>query len=67
MDCLKCNDCKVIPRESLNSEHRILVLYLCFRGQYQARKDSWRHRTRWWDLKGDKLKLFKNIMDKVGT
>ena len=29
MDYLKCNDCKVIPGESLTSQHRILVLDLC--------------------------------------
>ena len=46
VDCLKCNDCKVIPGESLASQHRILVLDLCFRGQYQARKDGGRRRTR---------------------
>ncbi|CAL5375401.1 unnamed protein product [Camellia sinensis] len=67
VDCLKCNDCKVIPGESLVSQHRILVLDLCFRGQYQARKDGGRRRTRWWDLKGDKLEIFKNRMDKEGT
>ena len=31
VDCLKCNDCKVIPGENLASQHRILVLDLCFR------------------------------------
>ncbi|CAL5400242.1 unnamed protein product [Camellia sinensis] len=67
VDCLKCNDCKVIPGESLVSQHRILILDLCFRGQYQARKDGGRRRTRWWDLKGDKLEIFKNRMDKEGT
>ena len=60
VDCLKCNDCKVIPGERLVSQHRILVLDLCFRGQYQVRKDGGRRRTRWWDLKGDKLEIFKN-------
>ncbi|GMP25038.1 hypothetical protein CsSME_00002089 [Camellia sinensis var. sinensis] len=67
VDCLKCNDCKVIPGESLVSQHRILVLDLCFRGQYQARKDGGRRRTRWWDLKGDKLEILQNRMDKEGT
>ncbi|GMP32464.1 hypothetical protein CsSME_00006208 [Camellia sinensis var. sinensis] len=44
---LKCNDCKVIPEESLTSQHRILVLDSCFRGQYQVRKDGGCRRTRW--------------------
>ncbi|KAF5946554.1 hypothetical protein HYC85_016782 [Camellia sinensis] len=40
VDRLICNDCKVIPGESLTSQYRILVLDLCFRGHYQARKDG---------------------------
>ena len=32
VDRLKCNDCKVIPEESLTSQYRILILDLCFRG-----------------------------------
>ncbi|GMP72725.1 hypothetical protein CsSME_00030653 [Camellia sinensis var. sinensis] len=48
VDCLKCNDCKVIHEQSLTSQHRILVLDLCFRGQYQVRKDVGLHRMRWW-------------------
>ncbi|GMP25558.1 hypothetical protein CsSME_00002369 [Camellia sinensis var. sinensis] len=67
VDRLKCNDCKVIRGESLTSQHRILVLNLCFRGQYQGRKDGGHRRMRWWDLKGDKLEIFKNKMDKEGT
>ena len=67
MNRLKYSDCKVIPGENLPSQHRILVLDLCFRAQYQARKDGGRRRTRWWDLKGDKLEIFKNRVDKEGT
>ena len=52
VDRLKYNNCKVIPRQSLTSQHKILVLDLYFEGQYQAREDSGCHRTRWWDLKG---------------
>ncbi|GMQ09841.1 hypothetical protein CsSME_00053081 [Camellia sinensis var. sinensis] len=46
--------------EQPDVSHRILVLDLCFKGQYQVRKYSGRCRTRWWDLKGDKLEIFKN-------
>ncbi|GMP69647.1 hypothetical protein CsSME_00028828 [Camellia sinensis var. sinensis] len=66
-DRLKCSDCKVITGESLTSQHRILVLDVCCKWQYQTRKDSGHRRTRWWDLNGDKLDTFKNRMDKEGT
>ncbi|XP_028061331.1 craniofacial development protein 2-like [Camellia sinensis] len=37
-DRLKRNNCKVIPRGSLTSQHRILILYLCFKNNTKLEK-----------------------------
>ncbi|XP_028110660.1 uncharacterized protein LOC114309161 [Camellia sinensis] len=67
IDRPKCNNYKVIPGENLTSQHRILVIDLCFKRKYQAKKDNGRRMTRRWDLKGDKLEIFTNRMVKEDT
>jgi hypothetical protein len=59
-DRLTCKDCKVIPGENLTSQHRIMVLDIDIKNQSRVRKVKINPRTRWWNLKGEKLELFKD-------
>lgn len=61
--CLICKDCKVIS-ESLMPQHRLSLLEIYNKGQYQTRKDIQNPRTKWWNLKGEKALVYK---DKIFT
>ena len=55
-------DCKVIPGETLTSQHRLTILDIHIKGQCCTRKDPINLRTRWWNLKGEKLVIFQERM-----
>ena len=38
-DRMLCRDCKVIPGESLEAQHRLLVLDVCIKGRCSIRKE----------------------------
>ena len=59
-DRLACKDCKVIPRESLITQHRVTLLDIHIKGQHCTRQDPRIPRTRWWNLKGEKLVVFQD-------
>ncbi|XP_058217647.1 uncharacterized protein LOC131328767 [Rhododendron vialii] len=61
-DRLTCKDCKVIPRECLVAQHRLLVLDICLKGNNKRRKETRCLRTKWWGLRGEKLQVFKEKM-----
>jgi hypothetical protein len=53
-------DCKVIPRESLTTEHKLLVIDIyikTWRGGNETIRCS---KVRWWNLKGEKIVSFSN-------
>ena len=52
-DRLACKDCKVIPGESLTSQHRLLIIDVQLQ-RWTRKKLSRYSRTKWWNLKGDK-------------
>ena len=54
-----CKNCKVIPGESLTTQHRVLVLDIIIKNQLRKRKENNNPRTRWWNLKGENLEHFK--------
>jgi Reverse transcriptase (RNA-dependent DNA polymerase). len=64
VDRLTCKDCKVIPGESLTTQHRVLVLDIAIKKQSRGRKENNNPRTRWWNLKGENLELFKDKVRK---
>lgn len=57
-----CKDCKFICKECLTSQHRLMVLDVCLKGQHRTTKETRRPRTRWRSLRGEKLEMFKGKM-----
>ncbi|XP_077223408.1 uncharacterized protein LOC143857020 [Tasmannia lanceolata] len=58
--------CKVTPGECLVTQHRLVVLDICIKRWKRKDRDVRHPRTRWWDLKGEKLKMFKDRLLKEG-
>ncbi|KAK8919297.1 hypothetical protein KSP39_PZI021493 [Platanthera zijinensis] len=62
MDKMICKDCKVIPGESLTTQHRLMVL------DVQIKYNKFRTRTKmlqkigWWNLKMEKQVAFKTVV-----
>jgi hypothetical protein len=54
-----CLDCKVVPRESVVPQHNRVVADFCFRIHTHRYKQAKFVRTKWWKLKGETSKLFK--------
>lgn len=54
-----CKDCKVIPGESLTTQHRVLILDVRVARHNQIRRRVTNPRIKWWQLKGVKLLMFK--------
>jgi hypothetical protein len=53
-----CLDCKVIPRESVVSQHNLVVDF-CFRTRTHRDKQAKIARTKWLKLKGETSKVFR--------
>ena len=62
IDRLTCKDCKVIPGESITLQHRLLVLDVAMKEQLRKMRDIKSSRIRWWNLKGEKLEMFREKM-----
>jgi hypothetical protein len=54
-----CLDCKVIPRECVVPQHKLVVADFHFRVRLQRSKRVQVPRTKWWKLKEDATKMFK--------
>jgi hypothetical protein len=61
-----CQDCKVIPGESVVRLHKIVVADFCFRICVQQDKRAKVARTKWWKLKGEVAQAFKEKVVKEG-
>ena len=59
---MACKDYKVIPRESLTIQHRLVVLNMCIR----SRKRWIVNKIRWRDLKGKTTTIFKKKVIEEG-
>ncbi|KAJ0851967.1 putative SWR1-complex protein 5/Craniofacial development protein [Helianthus annuus] len=57
-------DCKVIPRETATAQHHLLVADIAIKLRLTEGERKTRPRTRWGDLKGEKITLFR---DKVNS
>ena len=53
VDRLSCKDCKVIPGESLTTQHRVLVLDICIKKWKRKANINHGKKIRWWNLKGE--------------
>ncbi|MDL1135817.1 hypothetical protein PS057_20960 [Yersinia pestis] len=63
-DRLACKDCKVIPGESLTSQHRLLIIDVQLLRWTRKKKLYRCSRTKWWNLKGDKqLALRERVLE----
>jgi len=57
-----CLDCKVIPGESLTTEHRIMVMDVRVKRRARRRSHSGPPGIKWWHLKGVKQRIFQHKM-----
>ena len=67
MDKIACKDCKVIPGESLTSRHRIMVADIWIKTKSREKRKIINPKIKWWNLKGEKLELFKEKLVKDMT
>jgi hypothetical protein len=65
-DSHACIDCKVIPVECVVPQHKLVVADFCFRVHFQRSKRVQASRTKWWKLKKDVVKTFKERVLKEG-
>lgn len=61
-----CLDCKVIPGECVVPQHKLVVADFRFRVRFQRSKRVQAPRTKWWKLKEDAAKTFKERVLKEG-
>ena len=61
-----CLDCKVIPGECVVPQHKLVVADFRFRVRFQRSKRVQAPRTKWWKLKEDAAKTFKERILKEG-
>jgi hypothetical protein len=61
-----CLDYKVIPRECVIPQHKLVVVDFCFRVCLQRSKRVQAPRTKWWKLKEEAVKMFKERVLKEG-
>jgi hypothetical protein len=54
-----CLDCKVIPGECVVPQHKLLVADFHFQVRLQRSKHVQASRTKWWKLKEETTKMFK--------
>jgi hypothetical protein len=61
-----CLDCKVILGECVMPQHKLVVANFRFRVHFQRSKRVQASRTKWWKLKEDVVKMFKERVLKDG-
>jgi hypothetical protein len=61
-----CLDCKMIPGECVVPQHKLLVAEFRFRVRFQRSKRVQVPRMKWWKLKQDVMKMFKERVLKEG-
>jgi hypothetical protein len=54
-----CLDCNVISEECVVPQHKLVVADFCFRVHLQQSKRVQASRTKWWKLKEELVKMFK--------
>jgi hypothetical protein len=65
-DSYTCLDCKVIPGECVMHQHKLVVVDFCFRVRFQRSKRVQAPMTKWWKLKKEVTKTFKERVLKEG-
>ena len=62
-----CLDSKVIPRECVVPQHKLVVADFRFRVRDHRDKQAKSERTKWWKLKGEAAQTFKERMLREGS
>jgi hypothetical protein len=62
-----CLDCKVIPGECVVPQHNLMVADFRFQIRFQRSKRVQAPRTKWWKLKEDDAKTFKERVLNEGS
>ena len=62
-----CLDSKVIPRECVVPQHKLVVADFRFRVRVHRDKRAKSERTKWWKLKGEAAQTFKERMLREGS
>ncbi|KAJ7979012.1 Retrovirus-related Pol polyprotein LINE-1 [Quillaja saponaria] len=62
VDRAVCKDCKVLPGECLVSQHKLMVVDVGVKWRKQKYRSNKCIKTRWWNLNGGKMALFKDKM-----
>ena len=62
-----CLDCKVIPRECVVSQHKLLVADFRFQVRAHRDKQAKIKRTKRWKLKEETLEVFRERVIKEGS
>ena len=57
-----CTNCKVIPGESLTTQHRVLVMDVHVKRRIERNSRKTSPKIRWWQLKGEPQKSFQREM-----
>ena len=52
-------DCKVIPGESLTTQHRVMVMDVRVKRRAKRRIHSGAPQIKWWHLKSEKQRIFQ--------
>ena len=61
-----CTNCKVIPGESLTTQHMVLVMDVRFSKRMKRNNQEKIQRIKWWQLKGEKQSMFqRRVMEEV--
>jgi hypothetical protein len=60
-------DCKVIPEKCVVPQHKLMVADFRFRVRFQWSKRVQASRTKWWKVKEDAAKKFKERVLKEGS
>ena len=61
-----CKDCKVIPGESLTTQHRLMVLDVRIKKWKRKKRGINYTKIRWWNLKNEKLAKFRDKLKNEG-
>ncbi|KAJ7952361.1 Retrovirus-related Pol polyprotein LINE-1 [Quillaja saponaria] len=62
VDRAVCKDCKVLPGECLVSQHKLMVVDVGVKWRKQKYRSNKCIKTRWWNLNGGNMALFKDKM-----
>ena len=58
VDRCNCIDCKVVPGESVVTQHKLLVLDIQIRRRFRKNKRKLDPKIKWWRLKEDNQEVF---------